>query len=154
MADSSDVSEVQQYVAAIEANSRFPIPTVEQLIAALGGPETQLSSGATTIKARQLAGYIPSYYFPMVSSRDLADKLHDLQRRHQHGAAPPAEPQPTPEDQLSEEFKQFLAEFRRNGHKLEDIGPPVPASAPHVGVGLIPMTQRANRDTTAEGSRR
>ncbi len=95
LANHPGVREPASLVKQISARAKFPIEGLDDLAASLGGPDATFNLGGRTISLAEAREFIPAYYFPISSERDLITKLSDIQSRPSSITRVPEAPHPT-----------------------------------------------------------
>ena len=68
-------------VKAVISKSPFPINSLHDFAAALGGDGTAVPFDGRMLQLTDLQRLVPAYYFPIVNENDLIAKVSDLMRR-------------------------------------------------------------------------
>lgn len=88
VASHPELAETAALVKRINTRAQYPINSLSDLTEALGGPDATVTFHGRTMTLGEVREFVPAYYFPISSERDLIAKLSDIQAR----PAPPARP--------------------------------------------------------------
>jgi hypothetical protein len=85
-AQDKDAANLIEQLEQSLGNVKFPIDDANELVNAMGGPNTKVQVGGKDATIRSLAAKIPAYYFPIADEHELIAKLADLSLQHRSPA--------------------------------------------------------------------
>ncbi len=75
-----DLRDTISVIRQVNANSKYPITSFDELAQAMGGENASLTFRGRTMTMADARSVIPAYYFPIASESDLAAKMADLSK--------------------------------------------------------------------------
>lgn len=90
IAGNPQLRETAALVKKISGSGKYPISSVDDLITAVGGPDSTFTFKGRTMSLREAKDFVPAHYFPITSEADLIAKLSDVQAKPaKPGKVPP-----------------------------------------------------------------